>query len=132
MPLTSDGDDWCLKVLIDNENVFTRIDVWATCHECPPSWVRCLSPKSVERRTTSGSTTITKTRLFINLQDILELLGCPRDGSLRTLSMPLVLALLVDAGCCAGITAFCGKTVGDVGVLELEEPVDGPGTTSGT
>ena len=44
VPLTSDGDDWYLKVLINNENVFIRIDVWAACHECPPSWVRCLSP----------------------------------------------------------------------------------------
>ena len=28
VPLTSDGDDWYLKVLINNENVFIRIDVW--------------------------------------------------------------------------------------------------------
>ena len=41
VPLTSDGDDWYLKVLINNENVYIRIDVWAACHECPPSWVRC-------------------------------------------------------------------------------------------
>ena len=26
-PLTSDGDDWYLKVLINNENVFIWIDV---------------------------------------------------------------------------------------------------------
>ena len=62
VPLTSDGDDWYLKVLIKDENVFTRIGVWAACHECPPSWVRCLSPESAERRTTPASTTITKTR----------------------------------------------------------------------
>ena len=62
VPLTSDGDDWYLKVLINNENVFIRIDVWAACHECPPSWVRCLSPENAERRTTPESTTITKTR----------------------------------------------------------------------
>ena len=36
------------KVQINNENVFIRIDVWAACHECPPSWVRCLSPESVK------------------------------------------------------------------------------------
>ena len=54
-------DDWYLKVLINNEIVYTRIDVWTACHECPPSWVRCLSPESVERRTTPASTTITKT-----------------------------------------------------------------------
>ena len=62
VPLTSDGDDWYLKVLVNNENVFIRIDVWAACHECPSSWVRCLSPENVERRTTPASTTITKTR----------------------------------------------------------------------
>ena len=61
-PLTSDGDDWHLKVLINNENVFIRIDVCTACHECPPCWVRCLSPENVERRTTPASTTITKTR----------------------------------------------------------------------
>ena len=33
VPLTSNGDDWYLKVLINNENVFIRIDVWAACHE---------------------------------------------------------------------------------------------------
>ena len=55
-----------------------------------------------------------------------------RDGSPRTLSMPLVLSLLVDAGCCVGITASCDKDVGDAGVAELEEPVDRPGTTIGT
>ena len=50
--LISDGDDWYPKVLINNENVYIRIDVWAACDGCPPSWVRCLSPLSVERRTT--------------------------------------------------------------------------------
>ena len=62
VPLTSDGDDWYLKVLINHENVYLRIAMWAACHECPPSWVRCLSPESVERRTTPESTTSTKTR----------------------------------------------------------------------
>ena len=46
--------------------------------------------------------------------------------------MSLVLLLLVDAGCCVGITVSCGKAVADVGVAELEEPVDGSGTTNGT
>ena len=55
-----------------------------------------------------------------------------RDGSLRTLSMPFVLSLLVDAGCCAGTTPSCDNHVGDVGVAELEEPVDKPETTVGT
>ena len=62
VPLTSDGDDWHLTVLINNENVFILIDVWAARHECPPSWVRCFSPESVERRTTPESKTITNTR----------------------------------------------------------------------
>ena len=44
VPLTSDGDDWYLEVLINNENVFIRIDVWAAYHECPPSWVSMLEP----------------------------------------------------------------------------------------
>ena len=42
---TSDGDDWYLKMLINNENVYIRMDMWAALHECPPSWVRCLSPE---------------------------------------------------------------------------------------
>ena len=50
MPLTSDGDDWYLVVLINNENVFIRIDVWAACRECPTGWVRCLGLENVERR----------------------------------------------------------------------------------
>ena len=45
--------------------------------------------------------------------------------------MPLELSLLVDAGCRVGITASCGNDVGDVGVAEIEEPVDRPGTTIG-
>ena len=69
VPLTSDGDDWYLKVLINNENVFIRIDVWAACHECPPSWVRCLSQESVERRTTPESTTFTKTRKGLEVKN---------------------------------------------------------------
>ena len=51
VPLSSDGDDRYLKST--NEKVFIRIDVWVACHECPPSWVRCLNPESAERRTTS-------------------------------------------------------------------------------
>ena len=69
MPLTSDGDDWYLKVLINNENVYRRIDVLAACHECPPSWVRCLNLESVERRTTPESTTITKTRKGLEMKN---------------------------------------------------------------
>ena len=55
--------------MINNENVYIRIDVWAACHECPPIWVRCLSPESVERRTTPESTTITKTRKGLEVKN---------------------------------------------------------------
>ena len=54
----------------------------------------------------------------------------PRDEFPRTPS--LILSLLVDAGCCVGITASCDDDVGDVGEDELEELVDRPGTTIGT
>ena len=40
VPLASDGDDWYQNLLINNENVFVRMDVWAACHECLPSWER--------------------------------------------------------------------------------------------
>ena len=43
--------------------------------------------------------------------------------------MPLVLSLLVDAGCNEETTASCNTGVGDVGVAELEGLVDKPGTT---
>ena len=49
------------------------------------------------------------------------------DGLTRT--VPFVLSLLVDPGCCVGVTASCGEDVGDEVVAE---PVDGPGTTIGT
>ena len=48
-PLTSDGDDWHLKVLINNSNEFIRIDVWTPCHVCPPSGVRNLSAEMKQR-----------------------------------------------------------------------------------
>ena len=47
-------------------------------------------------------------------------------------TVPLVLSLLVDAGCNAGTTASCNTHVGDAGVAELEELVDKPGATIGT
>ena len=47
--------------------------------------------------------------------------------------MLLELSLLVDAGCYVGTTASCNTDdVGDVGVAELEELVNEPGTTIGT
>ena len=55
-----------------------------------------------------------------------------RYGSLRTLSLLLVLSLLVAAGCCVRATASCSNDVGDVRAAEPEEPVDKPGTTIGT
>ena len=51
------------------------------------------------------------------------------DGCLRTVL--LVLSLLVISGN-VGIIASCGTDVGDVGVAELEEPVDKPRTTIST
>ena len=52
------------------------------------------------------------------------------DGSPRTVQ--IVHSLLVDAGCNVRTTASCGTDIGDVGVAELEEPVNKPGTTIGT
>ena len=51
------------------------------------------------------------------------------DGSPH--SWLLVLSLRVVAGTNVGITESCGRDAGDVGVAELEEPVDQPGTTIG-
>ena len=48
-PLMNAGNDWYLKVLINNSNKFPRIDVWTPCHVCPPSWVRNLSPEIKQR-----------------------------------------------------------------------------------
>ena len=48
-PLTSEGDDWYLKVLNNNSNEFLRIDVWTPYHVCPPSWVRNVSPEMKQR-----------------------------------------------------------------------------------
>ena len=42
--LTSDGDDWYLKVLINNENVFIRIDVWVACPRMPAVLGSMLEP----------------------------------------------------------------------------------------
>ena len=44
----------------------------------------------------------------------------------------LILSLAVDAGRNVGIAASYGSEAGDVGVAELEEPVDKPRTTTGT
>ena len=53
----------------------------------------------------------------------------PRDESPRTSS--LIFLLLIDAGCCVGVTASCDEDSGDVGEDELEELVDGPETKNG-
>ena len=52
------------------------------------------------------------------------------DGSLH--ARLLVLSHCVDAGRNVGITASCGSDAGDLGVAELEEPIDKPKTTIGT
>ena len=48
-PLMNAGNDWYLKVLINNTAEFIRIDVWTLCHTCPPSWVWNLSPEMKQR-----------------------------------------------------------------------------------
>ena len=58
-----------LNVLINNENVYIRIDVWAACHECPPSWVRCLSRRAWKGEPRPESTTITKTRKDLEVKN---------------------------------------------------------------
>ena len=45
-PLMNAGNDWYSKVLINNNNEFTRIDAWTPCRVCPTSWVRNLSPEN--------------------------------------------------------------------------------------
>ena len=54
----------------------------------------------------------------------------PCDEFPRTSS--LTLSLLADAGCCVGVTATYDEDVGEAGEDEVEELVDGPGTTKGT
>ena len=58
-PLTSFENDWYLKVLVNDSNEFTRIDLWTACHVCPPSWVRNLSPemKQCEQHVVRETTT---------------------------------------------------------------------------
>ena len=48
-PLINAGNDWYLKVLINNSNKFLRVHVWTSCHVCPPCWVRNLSPEMKQR-----------------------------------------------------------------------------------
>ena len=44
----------------------------------------------------------------------------------------LIVSLLLNSGCSVGVTVSCGGDAGEVGEDELEELVDGPGTTNGT
>ena len=44
VPLTSDGDGWYLKVLINNENVFIRIDVLGRMSRMPAELGSMLEP----------------------------------------------------------------------------------------
>ena len=53
--------------------------------------------------------------------------ACSCDGLTRT----VLISLLIDAGCNVATTASCNTDVGDVGLAELEELVDKPGTTIG-
>ena len=39
-PLTYDGDECYLKLLVNNSIEFKRVDVWTPCHVCPTRWVR--------------------------------------------------------------------------------------------
>ena len=56
-------DDWYLTVLINNENVFKRIDVWGRMSRMPAEFVFDASArKAWKGSTTPASTTITKTR----------------------------------------------------------------------
>ena len=48
-PLMNAGNAWYLKVLINNNNEFIRIDAWTPCHVCPPSWVWNLRPEMKQR-----------------------------------------------------------------------------------
>ena len=44
VPLTSDGDDWYLKVLVNNENVFIRIDGVGRMSRMPSELGSMLEP----------------------------------------------------------------------------------------
>ena len=48
-PLMNAGDDWYLKVLINCNIKFLRMNVWTPCHVCPPSWFRNLSLEMKQR-----------------------------------------------------------------------------------
>ena len=92
-PLMNAGDDWYLKVLINNRNEFLRIDVWTPCHVCPPSWVRNLSPemKQCERyivREQTGRRDLENCRKSMQLNLNFSLTGTWEMEVLRFLSNP--------------------------------------------
>ena len=117
-PLTSVEDDWYLKVLINNENVSIRIDVWAACHECPPSWVRCLSPENVERRTTPESKTITKTRKGFEVKNSSSPEPTGAAGKPRNTQMPMGLQMLEDVDELMPAKPWCDHTKSAIPPLE--------------
>ena len=42
--LMNAGNDWYMKLLINNRKEFLRMDVWTPCHVCTPTWVRKFEP----------------------------------------------------------------------------------------
>ena len=48
-PMMNAGNDWYLKVTINNTTEFIRTDVSTLCHTCPPNWVRNLSSEMKQR-----------------------------------------------------------------------------------
>ena len=82
------------------------------------------SCEEVEASRCSG--TLSSTRFSLNAYSHS---GRSRDESPRTSS--LILSLLIHAMLCRS-TASCDENVRDVSEDELEELVDGPGTTNGT
>ena len=85
-PLMNVGNDWYLKVLINNFNKFLRIDVWTPCHVCLPSWVRNLSPQVVPEQTGRKDFKNSRKPMHWNLNFCLT--GSWEMGVLRSLSNP--------------------------------------------
>ena len=98
-PLMNAGNDWYLKVLINNCNKFLRIDVWTPCHVCPPSWVRNVSPEMKQRerfivREQTGKKDYENSRKSMQL-NLNSLTGTGEMEVLRSLSNP---EEMVDTG----------------------------------
>ena len=63
---------------------------------------------------------------------LLEFGALVGSGDRSPCACSLTFSLRVVAGRIVEFTESCDDDVGDVGIAELEEPVDKPGTTSGT